>query len=209
MESNIYGFHQIVLEVVPMSDSHEPSPTCSFIKATGTLCQALALTGNRYCYAHSRANQRRQIVRHMLGARRHYVFNQDDAKPPVTPAFDDLSAKLLESLDLPDVEDITTLNVNLNAIAASIRSQQISRADASLLLRACRLQANIIDTLKFEARMAQRDSEEFAASDPDPLRDPYCESVGMDQVVASEDARRARQVANSRAEAEGSNSTLP
>ncbi|MBI2682307.1 MAG: hypothetical protein HYX26_03680 [Acidobacteriales bacterium] len=194
-------------EVVPMSLSPEPSRTCSSIKATGLKCRGLALTGNQYCYFHSRAAQRRQLVLRMLDARHHHLFNQDDRKP-IARDFDDFTSKLITSLDLPEVEDMTTLNVHINAITAAFRTQQISAQAAGILLRACRLQASIMDTLKFEARTAQRHIEELAdtdpdrvaTDDPDPLRDPYCESLGMDQVVAAEDARRTRDLARSRAE---------
>ena len=182
-----------------MSTVAKPSPTCSQVKSTGARCAALALTGSRFCYAHSRAAQRRLILRDMLDARRHHIFDQPQAQP-ISPAFDDFSARLLRALDIPAIEDATSLNIGLNAVRDALATQQISERCATLLLRAFRLQNSILDAVKAEKRHTVFHPEESIASDPDPLRHPYEESIRLDEMVEYELNRLARSGAEKEAQ---------
>jgi hypothetical protein len=144
--------------------------TCAFVRASGRLCRGLALTDSRFCYFHSKAAQRRRILRDLLDARRSAIAN-GKAEPLIgrqnIRQWDDLSAELFESLDLPPFEDASSCVAALSAIGRALESQQISDRKAAILQRIIRTSIMLHAELKNEQHHSQWDSTPRVNTNPD------------------------------------------
>jgi hypothetical protein len=162
--------------------------TCSFVRAAGVACQAVAMTGSRFCYFHAKAEQRRRISRDVLDARRAAINEHKTEQTGSRAAreWDDLSAHLFKSLDLPPVEDAASYAVAMHALQCAVETQQISYRRGALLFRIIRACLVAADRLAEERRKQQNTQEMIDAgclppssvaapvtTDPAPLPHPF------------------------------------
>src|SRR5439155_24951361 len=87
------------------------------------------------CYYHQRDQQRRNIVHRGLDNRR-YCFanpNSELAQGVNLEGFDDDSAAILAQLDLPPLEDATSIQVAISNLIRMVATQQISTERARTL----------------------------------------------------------------------------
>jgi hypothetical protein len=198
--------------------------TCSFVRAGGVLCQAVAMTGSRYCYFHSKAEQRRRISRDVLDARRAAISDHKTEQTGSRAAreWDDLSAHLFKSLDLPPVEDAASYAVAMHALQCAVATQQISYRSGALLFRIIRACLVAADRLAEERRKQQSTQEMIASgcippdsaaapvtSDPAPLPHPFFDNFiyNADAELVFSDSHPLKKRPTSSAPASGSPAT--
>src|SRR5579859_3242306 len=158
--------------------------TCQKIKSNGTLCQAYAMNGSDYCYFHNRMQQRHDNWSRALGQRRYDVanFNGHHRMKPVPGAegklwFDDLAAEVLETLQLPDLEDKASIQIALNSIMRGVLTQLVTPAQARVLLYMVQLSMH---NLKGPELLPDRRHNTTVISDPTPIhkmREPTPEQL--------------------------------
>jgi len=133
-------------------------PTCDHIKANGNTCESPAIKGSDFCYFHSRERQRvrnLQQARDLRIGRRHGHFTEDDS-----------SAEVLESLELPLLEDAAAIQVALSAVLRAIAGHHVKDRRGALLLYGLQIAASNVA----HVRLKLHDSDPFALTDPDPIR---------------------------------------
>ncbi len=136
--------------------------TCSHIKADGKICAAVALASKDFCYFHHRDRKRQAEILQALNHRRTSLSqNQRQAVYRYIPnresLFDDASAALFASLDLPPVEDQASVLVNITSIMRALATQQIEPRVGALLLYALQIASTHINS-KSQSIAAQQEA---------------------------------------------------
>ena len=134
-------------------------PTCQHIKTHGAMCESPALKGSRFCYFHHRDLQRQsnfRQAREVTTSRRKGHFTEDD-----------LSAEILESLQLPLFEDANAIQVALSNLARAIAGNHIAERRAALLLYSLQIAVCNVGNL----RLKVFDTDRVALADPHPIAD--------------------------------------
>src|SRR5260221_10571241 len=96
--------------------------TCSYVRANGSICKALAIKTGDLCRTHQLEIHRRESLHDAVTSRRcemakYAIGVTTIAKVPgLEDTFDDISAGLFKSLDLPPIEDANSLQQHLNAV---------------------------------------------------------------------------------------------
>src|SRR6266404_101698 len=123
-----------------------PQQTCQHIKTNGNFCQAVAMTGEKYCYFHLRDRQRHNNIRraHNLRVARYNAGQEPSFIVPLdrtvsdvengSRMFDVSSANLFGYMELPLLEDANAIQIALTNILRALAIQQIDRRTAGVML---------------------------------------------------------------------------
>ena len=132
-------------------------PTCNHIKTNGNVCDSPALKGSDFCYFHSRDRQRLANFQQAREAKLSRFHNpaQEDA----------LNAEILESLQLPLLEDANAIQVALSNLLRAIASNHLPERRAALLLYGLQIAVSNVGNL----RLKLFGTDPFALTDPEPL----------------------------------------
>ncbi|MGH9671497.1 MAG: hypothetical protein ACRD3A_15440 [Terriglobales bacterium] len=152
-------------------------PTCQHIKTKGAMCESPALKGSRFCYFHHRDLQRQsnfRQARDVTNSRRKGHFTEDD-----------LRAEILESLQLPLLEDGNAIQVALTNVARAIAGNHIAERRAALLLYS--LQIAVCNINNVHLKLWNSDS--LALADPHPIADLNPLAPASTRVVAPEEKK--------------------
>jgi hypothetical protein len=136
-------------------------PTCAHVRADGRLCQSPALTDETFCYFHHRDQKRR---RNLQQARN--VKNTLQMKSLGVEA---LEADILESLDLPLLEDPAAIQVALTTIIRAVAYGHLDPRRARVLLYGLQLAAANARLL----RVGEKESflgPKLTRTDPAPIK---------------------------------------
>ncbi len=114
---------------------------CLQLKANGTRCNAVPLRDGKLCYFHQRDRDRLARLNRALDHKRstmsQYATPDGLCKSPQMDApFDDHAAGLFHSLELPQLEDPTSIQVVLTNIVRAIATGQIEGRAAGRILYA-------------------------------------------------------------------------
>src|SRR5579859_2416342 len=148
-----------------------PAPDCTHIKANGLPCKAVAMSGSRYCYFHSRSRQRKRATQIIFDALRSEIANHP-SQIPQSKQWDDFSAKLADALDLPEVEDSASALVFYNYLLHATARQQLSERRAAVLHRMLRGCFAVLKEYKRENWRIEERLETTVDADSEPLSDP-------------------------------------
>ena len=132
-------------------------PTCDHIKANGITCQSPAIKNSDFCYFHTRDRQRQANLRQAREVKlshRHGHFTEDD-----------IDAEILESLELPLLEDANAIQVALSNLLRAIASNHLEERRAALLLYGLQIAVSNVGNL----RLKLFNTDPFALTDPEPL----------------------------------------
>ena len=132
-------------------------PICDHIKANGNTCESPAIKDSQFCYFHSRDRQRLrnlQQARDLKNHRRKGHFTEDD-----------FSAEILESLDLPLLEDGAAIQVALSGVLRAIAGHHIAERRGALLLYGLQIAVSNVT----HVRLKLLDTDPFALTDPEPI----------------------------------------
>ena len=156
--------------------------TCSHVRENGLKCRAVAMTGARFCFFHARAIQRRRILRDVLSSRIS-TFSHPDRRPDNIP-WDEHTAILFQTLDLPLVEDASSIQVLLNSLIQAVGTHQLTERRASFMLRAIRTFIALRTPFDVERREPVHHPSLVAQQETDPLYYPFAGQFTTQDLVA-------------------------
>ena len=130
--------------------------TCNHVRTNGTICQSPALKGAIFCYFHQRDRQRLDNLRQ---ARTVKLSTK-------VPGRDDMDAEILESLDLPVLEDAAAIQVATSTVLRAFGAGHIRPRRAGLMLFALQIAAMNMKNV----RLNLYESDAVAATDPEPIQ---------------------------------------
>ena len=157
-------------------------PNCQHVKTNGSVCESPALKDSAFCYFHQRDRQR---LRNLQQAREVKLSRSRGRGTE-----DDLNAEILESLQLPLLEDPAAIQVALSSVARAIAGHHIAERRAALLLYSLQIAVSNIGGVRTAPLLNQR----FALSDADPIPDlnPLARpSAWLDEIPAQEEEPKA------------------
>ena len=174
---------------VPESNPAPPIPKprsvkeCRHIRANGLRCRGLAIKNTRYCYNHARAYQRKRVHQTCLSIMRS-EYSGNPKSIPNSVKYDDRSVNLFDSLDLPILEDASSLQIVYNALIHATLTQQISERRAATVHRM--LRSFLVLLPSYYGDQIHPDAIEDIAveRDPEPLRIPFMKQFTMESVIA-------------------------
>jgi|GEM_PF-6793362 len=174
---------------VPESNPAPPIPRprsvkeCRHIRANGLRCRGLAIKNTRYCYNHARAYQRKRVHQTCLSIMRS-EYSGNPKSIPNSVKYDDRSVNLFDSLDLPILEDASSLQIVYNALIHATLTQQISERRAACVHRM--LRSFLVLLPSYYGDQIHPDAIEDIAvqRDPEPLRIPFMKQFTMESVIA-------------------------
>src|SRR5205807_868061 len=113
------------------------------------------LKNDVFCYYHARSRQRALIVERAHAQRMKRIAIGFDATDfhrnrLSDELFNETSATLLMSLELPELEDANALQVTIGAIIRALVAKQIDRKSAGLVLYACQIISGVISRVRIE-----------------------------------------------------------
>ena len=123
------------------------------------MCESPALKGSRFCYFHHRDLERQsnfRQAREVTNSRRKGHFTEDD-----------LHAEILESLQLPLLEDANAIQVALSNVARAIAGNHIAERRAALLLYSLQIAVSNVNNV----HLRLFNSDRVALADPHPIAD--------------------------------------
>lgn len=133
----------------------KPTATCNHVRTNGTVCGSVALRGGRYCYFHLRDRQRLDNLRQ---ARIVKLSTK-------APGRDDMDAEILESLQLPALEDANAIQVALTSVLRAFAANHIRPRRAGILVYGLAIAAQNLPRL----RLNLYESDAVSAVDPEPI----------------------------------------
>jgi hypothetical protein len=134
-------------------------PICQHVKTNGSVCESPALRDSVFCYFHQRDRQR---LRNLQQAREVKLSRSRGRSTE-----DDLNAEILESLQLPLLEDPAAIQVVLTNVARAIAGHHIAERRAALLLYSLQIAVSNVARV----RTAPFSSDRIALNDADPIPD--------------------------------------
>jgi hypothetical protein len=134
-------------------------PICQHVKTNGSVCESPALKDSLFCYFHQRDRQR---LRNLQQAREVKLSRSRGRSTE-----DDLNAEILESLQLPMLEDPAAIQVALSNVARAIAGHHIAERRAALLLYGLQIAVSNVGHL----RLRLGGSDRIALNDADPIPD--------------------------------------
>ena len=134
-------------------------PTCQHVRTNGSVCESPALKDSVFCYFHQRDRQR---LRNLQQAREVKLSRSRGRSTE-----DDLNAEILESLQLPLLEDPTAIQVALSNVARAIVGHHITERRAALLLYGLQIAVSNVGRI----RTAPSSNDRIALNDADPIPD--------------------------------------
>lgn len=134
-------------------------PICQHVKTNGSVCESPALKDSSFCYFHQRDRQR---LRNLQQAREVKLSRSRGRGTE-----DDLNAEILESLQLPLLEDPAAIQVVLTNVARAIAGHHIAERRAALLLYGLQIAVSNVARV----RTAPSSNDRFALNDADPIPD--------------------------------------
>ncbi len=132
-------------------------PTCDHIKTNGNTCGSPAIKDSQFCYFHQRDRDRQRNLsqaRDLRTHRRQGRFTEDDS-----------NAEVLESLELPLLEDGTAIQVALSAVLRAIAGHHVAERRAALLLYGLQIAVSNVS----HVHLKLFDTDPFALTDPVPI----------------------------------------
>lgn len=142
---------------------------CQHVKADGQFCKAKPIKGQGLCYFHSRDRERVKALNMSLDSRRHTYANVPTTDYRFEPVvgFDDGSAALLQSQQLPLLEDAASIQVALTSVLRALATQQISAKRGALMLYGLQVAAS---NLRHMPPLSQ--DTDISTVDPNPIQLP-------------------------------------
>ena len=132
-------------------------PTCQHVKTKGAVCESPALKGSRFCYFHQRDLERQSNLRQAREVKLSRFHE---------PAHEGaLNAEILESLELPLLEDANAIQVTLSNLLRAIAGNHVAERRAALLLYGLQIAVSNVANL----RLKIWPNDPFALTDPEPL----------------------------------------
>src|SRR3954470_7095432 len=126
---------------------------CSHYKTNGEQCQAVALTGERFCYFHTRDRQRPAVIDRAYIARAKRILNNGPANELHNSnafnreLFNETSASLVHSLDIPVLEDGNAIQITITNLLRAIGAGLIDLRAAGMMLYGLQLAATTLSRI--------------------------------------------------------------
>ena len=139
-------------------------PTCSFILTRGTLCESPALKDNDFCYFHHRDRQRKENLQQA----RELKCSDQFYKYPMQQEL--LNPEIIESLDIPSLDDGPSIQVAVTNIVRAVLSGHVSDKRAGLALFGC--QIAVTNLSHTNVTISQFEADKAATTDANPIP-PY------------------------------------
>lgn len=136
--------------------------TCKQIRTNGTLCGSPALADDNLCYYHRRDRQRLTNFLQYSDTKRHY-------ERPDAARDEDLSVELLQSLDLPALDDANAIQVTITNILRALALNLIDPRKASSMLYGLQIAVSNQPHVKLNLYPGL---EPVAVRDPEPIESP-------------------------------------
>jgi hypothetical protein len=134
-------------------------PKCHYIRANGTHCKSPALKGAQLCFHHGRDSQR---MKNFLQAR---GLKADDYMNGFTKLQESLNPELMESLEIPALDDAASIQIAITNTVRAILFDHITDRKAGLALYGLQLAAMNLGRVQF----ATEDGDSIASEDPAPI----------------------------------------
>jgi hypothetical protein len=141
--------------------STAPYETCTYILTRGTLCESPALKGAKLCYFHYRDAQRKENLQQA----RELKCSDQFYKYPMQQEL--LNPEIVESLDIPALDDGASIQVAVTNIVRLVLSGHISDKRAGLALFGCQIAA--INLGKANIGVGKYDADKAATTDANPI----------------------------------------
>jgi hypothetical protein len=140
-------------------------PKCQHIRTNGTHCKSPALKADTLCYHHARDRQR---VKNFMQAR---GYKSSDYMLGFTKLQESLNPEILESLEIPALDELTSIQVALTNTVRAIFFDHITDRKAGLALYGLQIAAFNLHKAQLAAAAECNDAEEPVLEDPKPIRD--------------------------------------
>jgi hypothetical protein len=144
--------------------------TCNHIKTNGSICKAVALQDEDYCYFHHRERQRLYRLSATCESIQRTVAAERLMKFPRTKEmqimYADECAATMNALQLPTLEDAEAIQVVLTSVVRALATQQIDFRAAGLMLYAVQIASGNLRRLR---TVPDSQFNEIALNDPEPL----------------------------------------
>lgn len=124
-----------------------PQKTCSFIKPDGVICKMVASTDRDVCWRHDLSHQRTKqfhdaVIQRRCEMAKYALGVTTQCKVPGNDElFDDMSAGLFNSLQLPMLDDAPSIQLVLGAVVHGLLNQVIPARNAKLAIHALQIAA--------------------------------------------------------------------
>jgi hypothetical protein len=142
-------------------------PTCTFVKTNGTVCECPKLKEADFCYYHHRDHLRRlnlQQAREVKCSDYFYKYSEQQRA---------LNPEIIESLDIPSLDDPESIQVALTNLVRAICSNHIEDKKAGLALYGLQLAAMNVGRV----RLKQFENRNVTLRDPRPIY-PFSKTLG-------------------------------
>jgi hypothetical protein len=122
--------------------------TCQQVLTNGHLCKCPALRTASLCYYHHRDLQRRRIIEKAREVQRSYDKHRESRTE------EEFNAEVVESLDLPALDDRASIQVACTNVMRAVYCNHITAAKARIMMRAiteanlCLRRGNLLDEYK-------------------------------------------------------------
>jgi len=134
-------------------------PTCNFIKTNGTVCESPAMKDRELCYYHGRDKTRIENFQQARGLKSDDYMNGHPALQA------SLNPEIMESLDIPALDDAVSIQVALTNILRAVCYEHISEKRAGLALYALQVAVSNLSNLQ----LAITEGQKVATQDPQPI----------------------------------------
>jgi hypothetical protein len=134
-------------------------PTCNFIKTNGTVCESPAMKDRELCYYHGRDKTRIENFQQARGLKSDDYMNGHPALQA------SLNPEIMESLDIPALDDAASIQVALTNLLRAVCYEHISEKRAGLALYALQVAVSNLSNLQ----LAITEGQKVATQDPQPI----------------------------------------
>jgi hypothetical protein len=142
---------------------------CNHVKTNGSICKAVALEDQDYCYFHHRDRSRmqslstnfRNLRSHILHSRGLGIKRRDTQDL----IYADECAAAMDALQLPALEDAESIQIVITNVVRALASQQIEFRAAGLMLYAAQIASSNLNRI----RIVPSSTDVVALNDPEPL----------------------------------------
>ena len=140
----------------------KPYPTCNYIFTRGTYCLSPAMRDQQFCYFHSRDHQRK---RNLEEARSLKTSDHYSKYPEQRELLD---PEIIESLDIPSLDDGPSIQVAATNIIRAILSGHVSEKRGGLALYGLQVAAGNLK--RVNTRIYESELDRVPDVDPDPIK---------------------------------------
>jgi len=160
-------------------------PTCNFIKTNGTICESPAMKDRELCYYHGRDKQRIENFQQARGLKCEDYMN---GLPQLEAT---LNPEIMESLEIPALDDAVSIQVALTNILRAVCYEHISEKRAGLALYALQVAVSNLSNLQ----LTISENDRTTAHDPQPIH-PFSIGDGYHRHLAQRGIRILKQQEN-------------